>query len=161
MSDTRVLPRKATDPLKMDHRRFVELFKDFSRLGEWSIEQKIERFRNLADRLAVHAAIEEELFYPALEQGVPAQDRIKVLEAREEHKIVKTLLEELAELGPEDDAFDAKMKVLGVEVAHHAQEEERDLFPLFNRLPKEQRDPLIRRLAEREDEWGVGREPGQ
>jgi iron-sulfur cluster repair protein YtfE (RIC family) len=161
MTDTRVLPRKATEPLKLDHRHFIELFKDFSRLGEWSIEQKIEMFRNLADRLAVHAAIEEELFYPALEQGVPAPERIKILEAREEHKIVRRLLEELAELGPEDPAFDAKMKVLGDEVVHHAREEERDLFPLFNALPEKQRDPLIRRLAEREDEWGVGREVGQ
>jgi iron-sulfur cluster repair protein YtfE (RIC family) len=158
MSDTKLLPRRATDPLKMDHRHFAEFFKDFAKLGEWSIEQKIEMFRNLADRLSVHAAIEEELFYPALEQGVPAPERIKVLGAREEHQIVRRLLEEIAEIGPEDDAFDAKMKVLGDEVARHAREEERDLFPLFNALPAIRRNPLIRRLAEQEDEWGVGSE---
>jgi hemerythrin superfamily protein len=157
MSDTRLLPRRATDPLKMDHRIFAELFKDFARLGEWSIEQKIELFRQLTDRLAVHSAIEEELFYPALEKSLPAGDRTAVLEAREEHKIVKTLLEELAELGPEDEAFDAKMKVLGEMVVHHAEEEERELFPLFNLLPQDERDALARRLSDREDEWGVGR----
>ena len=159
MSDTRLLPRRATDPLKMDHRIFAELFKDFARLGEWSIEQKIELFRQLTDRLAVHAAIEEELFYPSLKKGVPAADRPAILEAREEHKIVKTLLEELAELGPEDESFDAKMKVLGERVNHHAKEEERELFPLFNALPDGDREPLTRALAEREEEWGVGREP--
>ena len=157
MSDTRLLPRRATDPLKMDHRAFAQMFKDFAKLDEWSVEQKIEMFRMLADRLAVHAAIEEQLFYPALERNVPGEDRPALLEAREEHKIVKKLLEELAELGPEDESFDAKMKVLGDRVNHHAREEERELFPLFNALPENDRDPLIRRLAVREDEWGVGK----
>jgi len=157
MSDTKLLPRRATDPLKADHRALAHLFKDFAKLDEWSIEQKIEMFRTLADRLAVHAAIEEQLFYPALERNVPGEDRPAILEAREEHKIVKTLLEELAELGPEEEAFNAKMKVLGERVNHHAKEEERELFPLFNALPEKDRDPLIRRLAEREEEWGVGR----
>lgn len=159
MSDTKLLPRRATDPLKMDHRVFAQMFKDFAQLDEWSVEQKIEMFRMLADRLAVHAALEEQLFYPALQQNVPAEDRPPILEAREEHKIVKRLLAELAELGPEDESFDAKMTVLGEMVNHHAKEEERELFPLFNALPDKDRDPLIRALAEREDEWGVGQQP--
>ena len=158
MSDTKLLPRRATDPLKVDHRMFAQMFKDFARLDEWSVEQKIEMFRMLADRLAVHAALEEQLFYPALQRNVPPEDRPPILEAREEHKIVKTLLEELAELGPEDESFDAKMKVLGERVNHHAKEEERELFPLFNALPDRDREPLTRALAEREDEWGVGRQ---
>ena len=157
MSDTKLLPRRATDPLRMDHRVFAQMFKDFAKLDEWSVEQKIEMFRMLADRLAVHAALEEQLFYPALHRNVPPEDRPPILEAREEHKIVKKLLEELAELGPEDESFDAKMKVLGERVNHHAKEEERELFPLFNSLPDKDRDPLIRALAEREDEWGVGK----
>src|SRR5689334_6009149 len=114
MTDTHLLPRMATDPLKLDHRHFVELFKEFEKLQDADLEARVDLFRALTDRLAVHASIEEDLFYPALERSVPAADRIKILEAREEHKIVRTLLEELAELGPEDDAFDAKMKVLGV-----------------------------------------------
>lgn len=157
MARTKTIPKLATDPLKADHRRFAEMFRDFAKLDEWSVEQKIEMFRALTDRLAAHAAIEEELFYPALERIVPEKDRPPILEAREEHQIWKMLLEELAELGPEDDEFDAKMKVLGDQVSHHAKEEERELFPLFNKLPEEPRKALVRRLAQREDEWGVGR----
>src|SRR5687768_10700269 len=103
MSDTRVLPRRATDPLKVDHRHFAELFKHFEQLGDDEFEKKVDLFRTLTDRLAAHATLEEEMFYPALERSVHSEDRIKVLEAREEHTIVKRLLEELAELGPEDD----------------------------------------------------------
>jgi len=161
MTDTKVEPRRVTDPLKLDHRHFAELFRQFRKLDADDYEKKVDLFRILTDRLAAHATLEEQLFYPALESSVPAAERQKILEAREEHKIVRTLLEELAELGPEDETFDAKMKVLSEEIARHARDEERDLFPLFNALPETQRDPLVRRLAEREDEWGVGREPKQ
>jgi hemerythrin superfamily protein len=158
MTDTRVKPRRATDPLKMDHRHFAGLFRQFRKLDADDFEKKVDLFRILMDHLAAHATLEEQLFYPALESSVPPDQRRKILEAREEHQIVKRLLAELAELGPEDGAFDAKMKVLSDEIARHAREEEQDLFPLFNALPEVQRDPLVRRLAEREDEWGVGRE---
>jgi len=158
MSDTKVQPRRATDPLKKDHRHFAELFRQFRKLDAEEYEKKVDLFRILTDHLAAHATLEEQLFYAALENSVPPEQRLKILEAREEHKIVRTLLEELAELGPEDAAFDAKMKVLADQIARHAREEERDLFPLFNALPEGERDPLVRRLAAREDEWGVGRE---
>lgn len=158
MPGTRIQPRKATDPLRLDHRHFVQLFKQFKTLDGNAFEKKSDLFRILMDHLAAHEAVEEEILYPALERGVPAAKRLSILEAREEHRIVMRLLMELAELGPEDAAFDAKMKVLADEVARHAREEERDLFPLFNALPEEQRDRLARRLAEREDEWGVGRD---
>lgn len=161
MPHTKTVPRLATDPLKADHRHFAHLFKEFAKLGEWDVEKKVALFRTITDRLAVHASIEEEVFYSALLHGVSNHDRTAVLEAREEHKIVRTLLEELAELGPEDAEFDAKMKVLGEQVVHHARDEEHDLFPLFNVLPEEPRKALIRRLARREEEWGIGRDPGR
>jgi hypothetical protein len=156
MSHTKTVPRLATDPLKADHRHFAQVFKEFAKLGEWDVEKKVELFRSLTDRLAVHASIEEEEFYPALLNSVPPSDRPAILEAHEEHRIVRRLLEELAELGPEDAAFDAKMTVLGEQVAQHTREVERDLFPLFNVLPEDHRKSLIRRLARREEEWGVG-----
>jgi iron-sulfur cluster repair protein YtfE (RIC family) len=158
MADPRVRPRKASDPLKLDHRHFAKLFRQFKKLGDAEFEKKVDLFRILADHLAAHEALEDQLLFPALLSGVAAAGRLKILESQEEHKIVRTLLEELAELGPEDDAFDAKMRVLAEEVARHAREEERMLFPLFNALPEPQRGPLVRSLAEREDEWGVGRE---
>ena len=52
-----------------------------------------------------------------------------VLEALEEHKLVKTLLGEIAALTPADDEFDAKMKVLRENVEHHVEEEETEMFP--------------------------------
>ena len=51
-----------------------------------------------------------------------------MLEAREEHQIVKTLLGQLRDLSPEDETFDPKMKVLMEAVEHHAEEEEKEMF---------------------------------
>ena len=42
MSDTKVLPRRATDPLKMDHRHFAELFKQFGKLAVGDFEPAAE-----------------------------------------------------------------------------------------------------------------------
>ena len=51
-----------------------------------------------------------------------------MLEAGEEHAIVKTLLEQLENLEAGNDVFDAKMKVMMEAVEHHADEEESEMF---------------------------------
>jgi hemerythrin superfamily protein len=57
-----------------------------------------------------------------------------VRESFEEHKIVKTLLAELAGMKPKDEQFDAKVTVLKEAVEHHAEEEEDELFPAAKKL---------------------------
>ena len=66
-----------------------------------------------------------------------------VLESFEEHKQVKTLLREMSRLGPTSEKFKAKLKVLGDNVEHHAEEEEEQImFPkvrqLFNQAELEE-----------------------
>ena len=52
-----------------------------------------------------------------------------MLEALEEHGIVKSLLAQLKKMKPEDETFDAKVTVLIESVEHHAGEEEDEMFP--------------------------------
>ena len=66
-----------------------------------------------------------------------------VNEAIEEHRIVKTLLEEMSNAEVGDDVFDAKMKVLRENVLHHAEEEEKEMFPQGDHLPKDVLDSLV------------------
>jgi len=63
--------------------------------------------------------------------------------AVEEHRIVKTLLEELSDLDAGSPPFEAKMKVLRDTVLHHAEEEEKEMFVQAKQLPKEELETLL------------------
>jgi hemerythrin superfamily protein len=84
-------------------------------------------FRELANKLAAHAAAEEKVFYPA----VMTKDTNELLqESVEEHLAIKRVLADLITMKLDDDAFSAKLSVLKEQVSHHAHEEEESkLFP--------------------------------
>jgi hypothetical protein len=66
--------------------------------------------------------IEEEIFYPAC-KGAVEDDNLD--EAQVEHDGAKVLIAELDEGSPDDDFYDAKVKVLSEEIKHHVKEEEK------------------------------------
>jgi iron-sulfur cluster repair protein YtfE (RIC family) len=80
--------------------------------------------------LSQHAAIEEAVLYPSARNEV-ADAEDDVLEALEEHHVVKWQLQELLGLAPTDERFNAKVTVLTENVRHHVREEESELFPLL------------------------------
>lgn len=51
--------------------------------------------------LVVHAAIEEQIFYPAVRSAIPDVD-LDVREGMEEHGVVERLLADLQHLDPTD-----------------------------------------------------------
>ena len=114
--------------LKDDHKTVEQLFRRYEKAGDRAHAEK----RNLVDRfteaLSVHAAIEEQLFYPVVRATVPGTEAM-ALESLEEHHIVKWVLSELEHMEPEDERFDAKVTVLIENVRHHVKEEEQDFFP--------------------------------
>jgi hemerythrin superfamily protein len=110
--------------LKTDHRRVQDLFTRF--------EDADKRTRSsIADEaltaLEVHAALEEELVYPALAEVIDEEETIN--EAKEEHHVAKFLIKELRKMDAEDEGFSTKFKVLGELVGHHIEEEEGEIFP--------------------------------
>jgi hemerythrin superfamily protein len=115
----------ATDLLKAQHRYVERLFATIAKSGGSS---KAAAFGELADMLAVHATIEEKIFYPNVK--TPATEDL-LRESVEEHLAMKRTLADLMEMSVDSDEFDAKLQLLEEEVTHHAkQEEERKLFPL-------------------------------
>ena len=82
----------------------------------------------MIEELSRHAEIEELVFYPAVRREV-GDSESDVLEALEEHHVVKLVLRELDDLEPTDERFDAKVTVMMESVRHHVQEEEQTLFP--------------------------------
>src|SRR5436190_7494710 len=114
--------------LKRDHREVEQLFKRFEKAGENAHKTKGALVASMIEALSRHAAIEEMVFYPAIRREVPKQESA-VLEALEEHHVVKWLLSELEGLAPASERFDAKATVLIESVRHHVKEEETSLFP--------------------------------
>ena len=114
--------------LKDDHRSVEKLFKRFEDAGDRAFVEKRKAVDRIIEELSVHAAIEEQLFYPVTRATVPAVEDV-ALESLEEHHIVKWVLSELEGMDPEDERFDAKVTVLIENVRHHVEEEESEYFP--------------------------------
>jgi hypothetical protein len=81
--------------------------------------------------LKVHAAIEEEQFYPAVRK--PAGKEI-MNEADEEHHVAKLLIAELDAMDGSESHFDAKFKVLTENVRRHIEEEEGEMLPKARKM---------------------------
>ena len=100
--------------------------------------------------LTVHATIEEEIFYPAVKGDVEEEIHH---EAYVEHDGAKVLIAEILAGSPDDEFFDAKVKVLSEMIKHHVKEEEqRDgLFAQAKKGDVDMRE-LGARLATRKSE---------
>jgi hemerythrin-like domain-containing protein len=114
--------------LKDDHRSVEKQFKRFENAGPQAFAEKRKAVERIIEELSVHAAIEEQLFYPVTRATVPAVEDV-ALESLEEHHIVKWVLSELEGMDPEDERFVAKVTVLIENVRHHVEEEESEYFP--------------------------------
>jgi hemerythrin superfamily protein len=119
----------AIELLKSQHRAVEKLFAQIDKAKSADGKQKL--FDQLADSLAVHAAIEEHQFYPTV-RAKRTEDIL--LEALEEHVGIKRVLADLLETEATDQTFDAKIKVLSEQVEHHVGEEEKDLFPKVKKI---------------------------
>jgi hemerythrin-like domain-containing protein len=141
----------AIELLKADHARVQALFRQYE-----AAENQAPHQRELAEQiftaLEVHAALEEELFYPAVraqlgtvtveeepteeaegdadtdEAGGDA-DTDLIAGALEEHQAVKTLIAALRALDPGDAQFQATFAELREGVEEHVGMEEDELMP--------------------------------
>jgi hypothetical protein len=75
----------------------------------------------------VHTRIEEEIFYPEARGAIDNPELID--EAIVEHTAAKQLIAEIEAMEVGDQLLDAKIKVLGEQIRHHVEEEEKELFP--------------------------------
>jgi hemerythrin superfamily protein len=114
--------------LRADHKTVEQLFKRFEKAGDRAYVEKRQIVDRIIEELSIHAAIEEQVFYPVARATVAGTEDI-ALESLEEHHIVKWLLSELVDLDPAAERFDAKVTVLMENVRHHVEEEQTDFFP--------------------------------
>ena len=114
--------------LRNDHKTVEKLFKQYEKTGDRAMATRRKLVDQIITELAVHAAIEEQFFYPAIRKYNEDITDV-VLEGLEEHHIVKWTLSELDGMSPEEERFHPKVMVLMESVRHHVEEEEEEMFP--------------------------------
>lgn len=114
--------------LVADHRYMELLFEQYQHAR--SSQRKQQLVHDICRELSAHLQIEEEVFFPALQQALDSQpNRALIIEAEVEHDSFRHLMTQIADRPAEGEVFDAQVKVLAEYVEHHVNEEQRDIFP--------------------------------
>ena|SRR3712207_4952138 len=140
----------AVEMLKADHEKVKGLFRQYENSDEKREKKKIAD--EILHELQVHAALEEEIFYPAYKRKAEAEGKEMVAEAVEEHHVVHLLIGEIKEMKSVTEQFDAKMKVLIENVEHHVQEEESEMLPAAQETLGEEIEKLTPKMEKRKQE---------
>ncbi|MCW2365510.1 hypothetical protein M2341_000957 [Sphingobium sp. B7D2B] len=135
--------------LKADHRTVEDLFEKFEKANAAGRKESLAR--EICTELKIHTMLEEEIFYPAF-RGKIEDDLMD--EAYVEHDGAKVLINEIEAGSPQEDFYDAKVKVLSEEIEHHVKEEEQPSKGMFAQCRKtdvdlvELRDRMLARKKE-------------
>lgn len=131
-------PKDGLDLIRSDHREVDALFA--VALGdETPAPERRKTIGKIVQALTIHAEMEETLFYPALRKAGGKDERDSVLEAAEEHGVVKDLIAKIEASTGRDETMNAKLTVLKELVHHHVQEEEGTIFDEARRTLGEER----------------------
>ena len=126
---TELATKDACELLDADHIAVKHLFVEYARQAMAAPREAGDR-QALADRicreLTVHAQIEEEIFYPALQQAIGEPQLLD--EARAEHQQAKALIARIRKLRAPDPAMDDLVAELARAIEHHVKEERVELF---------------------------------
>lgn len=117
----------AIELLTRDHRAVEELFSQFDGGDD---ETRRSAAEGVIRELSIHAAIEEEFFYPMVKKEVPDAAGM-VDHGIEEHQEAKQVLAKLDETIDKSHtkAYAEKMQRLQKLISDHVEEEENELFP--------------------------------
>jgi hemerythrin superfamily protein len=129
--------------LKNDHKEVRALLGDLADSTSRALKKRSELVGKIARLLEAHTTIEEEIFYPAFKAaGEKNEDDKMYFDALEEHRAAGDLvLPDLLKTDVGSEQFSGRAKVLKELVEHHADEEEKEMFPRAKKLLS--RDELV------------------
>nr|UXE45510.1 hypothetical protein Hi04_10k_c4996_00021 [uncultured bacterium] len=104
--------------------------------------------RELANEVAAHMAIEQQIFYPTVREMKPEL----VDESYEEHSIAELALKRLLRTSPGDPAFRPRIAVLEELIESHVEKEESELFPAVEKALGAKLEPLGAKMEKQFDE---------
>ncbi|MGE3538750.1 MAG: hemerythrin domain-containing protein [Candidatus Tectimicrobiota bacterium] len=120
-------PGDALAMLKADHRHVQTLLTTYEGAGDFVTRRQIAEL--VFSALALHAYLEEEVFYPAYEARTGRNGTQLVADSRLDHEQMKELMIEMHSLELEEAEFEGKFQELMHTVQEHIAEEENDMFP--------------------------------
>ena len=116
----------ATQMIRQDHKKVEGLFRKVEQTKGAQAKRRLAE--SAMAELEIHAALEEEIFYPAVKKEVDDGSSM-VQEAIQEHQTVKQLIAELKGMGEANDEFESQFSRLVENVQHHVEEEENEMLP--------------------------------
>jgi len=141
--------------LKADHKEMRALLAELESSTSRGVKKRKDLIAEIAAKLKAHTTIEEEIFYPAFKEARQKSDDDKMyFEALEEHRAAGDLvLPDLLGTDPASEQFSGRAKVLKELVEHHADEEEKEMFPRAKKLlSKDELKVLGDRLQTRKEQ---------
>ena len=139
--------------LKKDHEKVRGLLSKLETAASRGSDRAMQLVTEIESEVKVHTQIEEEIFYPAFRDAAQKKDDKKLFyEANQEHHVVDLVMPEMEERGSNEE-FAAKAKVLKELIEHHADEEEKEMFPKARKLfDRDELRELGERLQQRKKE---------
>ncbi len=144
--------------LKNDHKIVRGLLSDLNETTTRGVKTRTQLLQRIANEIKIHTQIEEEIFYPAFKgAGEKGEDDQMYYEAKEEHRAAGDLvLPDLQGTAPNSEQFSGRAKVLKELIEHHADEEEKEMFPRAKKLlSKDQLLALGAAMQARKKELGA------
>ncbi|MBM3266733.1 MAG: hemerythrin domain-containing protein [Candidatus Sericytochromatia bacterium] len=137
----------AIESLKQDHKRVLALIDQCE--GDVAPEQLHDLGKQIVRELSIHAELEEKLVYPKVRVLPEAEANFEIVEALEQHHVIKLIIGELNGMRPDDDVYLAKILTLRDVLEAHIDEEEGEIFPMAERhMSKNQLKDLGRDMEE-------------
>ena len=146
-------PTDAIALLKQDHEKVRGLLSRLETAAQRGGDRAMQLAQQVEHEVKIHSQIEEEIFYPAFRDAARKKDDKQLFyEAKEEHHVVDLVMPEMEEQGGGEE-FAAKAKVLKELIEHHADEEEKEMFPKARKLfDRDELRELGQRLEQRKME---------
>lgn len=145
-----------TAMIRLDHMHVLAAFHRYRASSPWWRKRAI--VNSTCAALEVHAELEEEIFYPAL-NGLLTDDQT-LAKSRSEHDEMRATISKLRATGPENAAYDGLFLQLMREVMHHVADEETVLLPAAERALKNELRSLGTAMTRRRLQL-LGERPGE
>ena len=126
----------AIQMLTADHDKVRALLAELESTTTRATRRRVQLLEQISTEIRIHATLEEEIFYPAFKDAArKSDDEQMYYEALEEHRAaIDLVLPDLKNTASDSDQFGGRAKVLRELIEHHADEEERDMFPRARKL---------------------------